>query len=73
MRTAYRCRAYPDEAQQQMLTRTFGSVRVAWNRTIAEPRRLYRIEGKSLSYAASDAAVAAGEDERAAQLRMDVA
>ncbi|MGO9191169.1 MAG: RNA-guided endonuclease InsQ/TnpB family protein, partial [Streptosporangiaceae bacterium] len=57
MRTAYRCRAYPDEAQQQMLTRTFGCVRVAWNRTLAERHRLYRIEGKSLSYAASDAAL----------------
>jgi hypothetical protein len=28
VRTAYRCRAYPDQAQQQMLTRTFGCVRV---------------------------------------------
>jgi len=31
MRTAYRCRAYPDEAQQQVLTRTFGCVRVVWH------------------------------------------
>jgi putative transposase len=35
VRTAYRCRAYPDEAQQQVLARTFGCVRVAWNRTLA--------------------------------------
>jgi putative transposase len=28
MRTAYRCRAYPDQAQQAVLTRTFGCVRV---------------------------------------------
>ena len=35
MRTAYKCRAYPDEAQQVMLSRTFGCVRVAWNRTLA--------------------------------------
>ena len=40
-----------------MLTRTFGCVRVAWNRTLAERHRLYRMEGKSLSYAASDAAL----------------
>ena len=40
-----------------MLTRTFGCVRVVWNRTLAERHRLYRIEGKSLSYAASDAAL----------------
>jgi putative transposase len=57
MRSAYRCRAYPDEAQQQMLARTFGCVRVAWNRTLAERHRLYQAEGKSLSYAASDAAL----------------
>src|ERR1700733_213706 len=57
MRMAYRCRAYPDEAQQQVLARTFGCVRVAWNRTLAERHRLYRAEGKSLSYAASDAAL----------------
>jgi hypothetical protein len=28
VRTAYRCRAYPDQAQQQVLARTFGCVRV---------------------------------------------
>jgi putative transposase len=28
MRTAYRCRAYPDAAQQAVLNRTFGCVRV---------------------------------------------
>ena len=26
MRTAYRCRAYPDEAQQAALNRTFGGI-----------------------------------------------
>jgi hypothetical protein len=40
-----------------MLARTFGCVRVVWNRTLAERHRLYRTEGKSLSYAASDAAL----------------
>ena len=59
MKTAYRCRAYPDEAQQQMLARTFGCVRVVWNRILAERHRLYHAEGKSLSYAASDAALTA--------------
>ncbi len=28
VRTAYKCRAYPDQAQQQVLARTFGCVRV---------------------------------------------
>jgi putative transposase len=57
VRTAYKCRAYPDEAQQQVLARTFGCVRLVWNRTLAERHRLYHAEGKSLSYAASDAAL----------------
>jgi putative transposase len=63
MRTAYRCRAYPDEAQQAMLARTFGCVRVVWNRILAERHRLYRAEGKSLSYAASDRALTAMKKE----------
>ena len=54
---AYKCRAYPDDAQQQMLARTFGCVRLVWNRTLAERHRLYHAESKSLSYAASDAAL----------------
>jgi putative transposase len=45
--------------QQQVLARTFGCVRVVWNRTLAERHRLYHAEGKSLSYAASDAALTA--------------
>lgn len=57
VRVAYKCRAYPDDAQQQMLARTFGCVRLVWNRTLAERHRLYHTEGKSLSYAASDAAL----------------
>jgi putative transposase len=59
MKTAYRCRAYPDEAQQATLARTFGCVRVVWNRTLAERHRLYRAEGKGVSYAASDRALTA--------------
>jgi putative transposase len=35
VRTAYRCRAYPDAEQQAVLKRTFGCVRVVWNRTLA--------------------------------------
>jgi len=35
VKSAFRCRAYPDEAQQQVLARTFGCVRVVWNRTLA--------------------------------------
>ena len=59
MRTAYRCRAYPNEVQQAVLNRTFGCVRVVWNLTLAERRRLYQAESKNLSYASSDAALTA--------------
>ena len=59
VRTAYRCRAYPDQAQQAVLNRTFGCVRVVWNRTLAERHRLWCAEGTGLSYAASDAALTA--------------
>ena len=59
VRTAYRCRAYPDQAQRALLARTFGCVRVVWNRVLAERHRLYHAEGASMSYAASDAALTA--------------
>jgi transposase len=39
MRTAYKCRAYPDPEQVHVLNRTFGCVRVAWNQTLAWRRQ----------------------------------
>ena len=57
MRTAYRCRAYPDLAQQQVLARTFGCVRVVWNRTLAARRARYAADGTSTSYAQTDRAL----------------
>src|ERR1700761_6333652 len=59
MRFAYRCRAYPDAEQQVMLNRTFGCVRVVWNRTLAARRERYAAEGKSTSYAETDRALTA--------------
>ncbi|HEU5417585.1 MAG TPA: RNA-guided endonuclease TnpB family protein [Streptosporangiaceae bacterium] len=59
MRTAYRCRAYPDADQQAMLNRTFGCVRVAWNQTLAARRSRYATERKTTSYAATDRALTA--------------
>ena len=59
MRTAYRCRAYPDDAQQQVLNRTFGCVRVVWNQTLADRHARYQATGKGVSYAATDAALTA--------------
>ena len=59
VRTAYRCRAYPDAEQQAVLNRTFGSVRVAWNRTLAERQARWRRERQGTSYAETDRALTA--------------
>jgi putative transposase len=59
VRTAYRCRAYPDEAQQAVLNRTFGCVRVVWNRTLAARHADWHLEGTGTSYAESDRALTA--------------
>ena len=45
--------------QRVILARTFGCVRVVWNRTLAERHRLYHAEGENQCYAASDAALTA--------------
>jgi IS605 OrfB family transposase len=57
VRTAYRCRAYPDNAQQQALARTFGCVRLVWNRTLAARHAHWQAERTSTSYAQTDAAL----------------
>ena len=59
MRTAYKVRAYPDPEQAAILARTFGCVRVVWNRTLATRHARYHTEGKSTSYRESDAALTA--------------
>jgi putative transposase len=59
VRTAYRCRAYPDEAQQAVLNRTFGCVRLVWNRTLAERHRRWHADRKGTSYAETDRALTA--------------
>src|SRR3984885_14572732 len=55
MRTAYKCRAYPNPEQASVLNRTFGCVRVAWNRTLAWRQARYRDEHASTSYAQASA------------------
>ena len=59
MRTAYRCRAYPGPEQQVMLNRTFGCVRVVWNRTLAARQARYAAKHVSTSYAETDRALTA--------------
>ncbi|WP_203833097.1 helix-turn-helix domain-containing protein [Actinoplanes regularis] len=36
MRSAYRCRAYPTPEQAAVFNRTFGCVRLVWNKTLAD-------------------------------------
>lgn len=59
MRTAYRVRAYPDAEQEAMLSRTFGCVRLVWNKTLAERQERYTTEKRSTPYKETDAALAA--------------
>jgi putative transposase len=59
MRTAYRCRAYPDAAQQAMLNRTFGCVRVVWNAILAARRERYATQRTGTSYGQASAALTA--------------
>jgi putative transposase len=59
VRTAYRCRAYPDAQQQAVLRRTFGCVRVVWNRTLAARQARWHAEHKRTSYAETDRALTA--------------
>ena len=56
---AYRCRAYPDQAQQQVLARTFGCVRVVWNQTLAARQARWHGGHKGTSYAETDRALTA--------------
>ena len=57
MRRAYKVRAYPDEAQEAILNRTLGCVRLVWNKTLAERQRRYTVEQASTSYKQTDAAL----------------
>ena len=54
---AYRCRAYPDDQQQETLSRTFGCVRVVWNQTLAARHARWQAERTPTSYAETDAAL----------------
>ncbi|GAA2448337.1 RNA-guided endonuclease TnpB family protein [Actinomadura vinacea] len=55
MRTAYKCRAYPDSEQAALLGRTFGCVRLVWNKTLAERTRRYHSDKERTAYRETDA------------------
>jgi putative transposase len=50
VKRAYRYRFYPDPAQAELLARTFGCVRLVYNKALAERSRLYSVEGRSTTY-----------------------
>ena len=45
---AYRYRAYPDEAQEILLQKTFGCARFIWNQMLADIKAYYEKEKKQL-------------------------
>ncbi|MEO3925727.1 transposase [Micromonosporaceae bacterium B7E4] len=57
MRTAYKCRVYPTPEQAAVFNRTFGCVRLVWNRTLATRHVAYHQRGERTSYRQTDAAL----------------
>jgi putative transposase len=55
MRSAYKCRAYPTPDQAAVLNRTFGCVRLVWNRTLAWRHARYQTEGQPTSFPTANA------------------
>ena len=55
VRTAYKCRAYPDQAQASVLNRTFGCIRVVWNRTLAWRRQRHQAAKTGTTFAQASA------------------
>jgi putative transposase len=54
MRTSYKVRAYPTPEQVVVLNRTFGCVRLVWNKVLAWRQARYHTEGLRTSYAETD-------------------
>jgi putative transposase len=59
MRTAYKCRAYPTPEQAAVFSRTFGCLRLVWNKTLAQRHAAYHERGENTSYRQTDAALTA--------------
>ncbi|WP_026214964.1 helix-turn-helix domain-containing protein, partial [Nonomuraea coxensis] len=59
VKRAYKYRFYPTPEQSEELVRTFGCVRLVYNKALEERTRAYRLEGRGVSYAESSAALTA--------------
>jgi putative transposase len=55
VKTAYKCRAYPNPEQASVLNRTFGCIRVVWNRTLAWRQQRYQADKTGTTYAQASA------------------
>ncbi|WP_203794617.1 RNA-guided endonuclease InsQ/TnpB family protein, partial [Actinoplanes derwentensis] len=60
MRTAYKCRVYPDPEQAAVFNRSlFGYVRLVWNKALADRHAAFFQRGERTSYKQADAALTA--------------
>ncbi|GAA1742086.1 RNA-guided endonuclease TnpB family protein [Nonomuraea bangladeshensis] len=59
VKRAYKFRFYPTPEQAEQLVRTFGCVRLVYNKALEERSRAYRLEGRGVSYGESSAALTA--------------
>ncbi|WP_432747094.1 transposase [Streptomyces sp. JH002] len=50
IKRAYKYRCHPTTDQAALLYRTFGCIRMVWNKALAERTRRYKDEGKNTSY-----------------------
>ncbi|WP_157518256.1 RNA-guided endonuclease InsQ/TnpB family protein [Herbidospora mongoliensis] len=55
VKRTYKYRFYPTPEQAEELTRTFGCVRLVYNKALEERTRAYRLEGRKISYVQSSA------------------
>ncbi|MEV6034338.1 RNA-guided endonuclease TnpB family protein [Nonomuraea sp. NPDC052116] len=59
VKRAYKYRFYPTPEQAEELARTFGCVRLVYNKALEERTRAYTIDGRRVSYGESSAALTA--------------
>ena len=59
VKRAYKYRFYPTSEQTSELTRTFGCVRLVYNKALEERTRAYTSDGRRVSYAESSALLTA--------------
>lgn len=57
VKRAFKFRFYPTPEQAEMLVRTFGCVRLVYNKALEERTRAYATEGRSVSYGQASAAL----------------